>query len=66
MMKKSFKVIFLGIIFTAGALGFLWYGSTHEALGAGLVSEVKIFDAASFIPEKGFFISFSKMDEAPS
>jgi len=66
MGKKIFRINFLGIIFTVGILGFLWYSSAPEVSAAGLVSEVKIFNAASFALEKGFFVSFSKMDEAPS
>ncbi len=53
-------------LFFVAAAGFLLVLPVNFVHAAGLVSEVKIFNAASFVPEKGFFISFSKMDEAPT
>jgi hypothetical protein len=55
-IKKLFFVL---------GVGLLLFLPANFVRAAG-VSEVKIFDAVNFIPEKRFFISFSKMDEAPS
>lgn len=52
------------LFFVLGA-GFLLFLPANFVCALG-VSEVKIFDAVNFIPEKGFFISFSKTDEAQS
>lgn len=52
------------LLFVLGA-GILLILPTGFVHAAG-VSEVKIFNTTNFTPEKGFFISFSKMDEAPS
>lgn len=59
-MRHEIKRLFF--VLGAGLLLFL-PANFVSALGP---SEVKIFDAASLSFEKGFFVSFSKMDEAPS
>lgn len=59
-MPKTVKNLLF--LLGAGVFLFLPAGFAHAAG----VLELKIFNAANFTPEKGFFISFSEVDEAPS